>query len=73
MESGEFSRQLGRELRALRLAHGLTAETTAQRIAGGMSRGALMSYERGDRSISVEKLAEIAAFYGVPAAELIPA
>jgi hypothetical protein len=30
------------------------------------------SYERGDRSISVHRLAELADFYGVPIAELLP-
>jgi transcriptional regulator with XRE-family HTH domain len=31
------------------------------------------SYERGDRNVTVEKLAELAEFYGIPASELLPA
>jgi transcriptional regulator with XRE-family HTH domain len=30
------------------------------------------SYERGDRAVTVAKLAELAEFYGVPVAELLP-
>ncbi len=30
------------------------------------------SYERGDRSVTVQKLAELAEFYGVPVSELLP-
>jgi transcriptional regulator with XRE-family HTH domain len=30
------------------------------------------SYERGDRSVAVQKLAELAEFYGVPVSELLP-
>jgi transcriptional regulator with XRE-family HTH domain len=30
------------------------------------------SYERGDRSVTVQKLAELAGFYGVPPLELLP-
>ena len=30
------------------------------------------SYERGDRSITVQRLAELAEFYGVPVSELLP-
>ena len=31
------------------------------------------SYERGDRAVSVQRLAELAEFYGVPVSELLPA
>lgn len=30
------------------------------------------SYERGDRAVTVARLAELADFYGVPVAELLP-
>jgi transcriptional regulator with XRE-family HTH domain len=30
------------------------------------------SYERGDRSVTVQKLSELALFYGVPISELMP-
>jgi transcriptional regulator with XRE-family HTH domain len=30
------------------------------------------SYERGDRAVSVQRLAELADFYGVPVSDLLP-
>ena len=30
------------------------------------------SYERGDRAVTVQRLAELAEFYGVPLVELLP-
>ena len=30
------------------------------------------SYERGDRAVTVQRLAELADFYGVPVSELLP-
>ena len=30
------------------------------------------SYERGDRAVTVQKLAELADFYGIPVGELLP-
>jgi transcriptional regulator with XRE-family HTH domain len=30
------------------------------------------SYERGDRAVSVQRLAELAAFYAVPVSDLLP-
>ena len=30
------------------------------------------SYERGDRAVTVQRLAELAEFYGVPVYELLP-
>src|ERR1700709_2873891 len=30
------------------------------------------SYERGDRAVTVQRLSELAVFYGVPVSELLP-
>ena len=70
--AGRFNWLLGASLRAVRMALGLSlADVT--RISGGRLRGpTLCSYERGWRQLGPEGLVELAAFYGVPAADLIP-
>jgi transcriptional regulator with XRE-family HTH domain len=58
-------------LRAVRRSKGLTLSQVSQQSKGSISAIALGSYERGDRSISTEKLIEIADLYGVPVVELL--
>jgi transcriptional regulator with XRE-family HTH domain len=58
-------------LRAVRRSKGLTLSQVSQQTKGSISAIALGSYERGDRSISTEKLIEIADLYGVPVVELL--
>ena len=47
-----------------------TASRRSRRAAGRPSSSG--SYERGDRAVTVQRLAELADFYGVPVAELLP-
>jgi hypothetical protein len=70
---GTFARRLGANLRATRMAYGLSLAGVCERSGGRWKAGTLCSYESGVRAIGLEQLAEIAAFYGVAAAELIPA
>jgi transcriptional regulator with XRE-family HTH domain len=67
-----WNRLLGANLRAMRMAYGLSlADVT--RLSGGRIRAArLCSYELGTRQLHPEGLEEVAAFYGVRAADLIP-
>jgi len=58
-------------LRAVRKSKGLTLSQVSKQSKGSISAIALGSYERGDRSISTEKLLEIAELYGVPVNELL--
>lgn len=58
-------------LRAVRKSKGLTLSQVSKQSKGSISAIALGSYERGDRSISIEKLLEIAELYGVPVNELL--
>lgn len=67
-----FDRELGRLLRACRMARGWSIDYAAGRIPGGMAKATLTSYETGFRPVHVVDLARLAVFYGVPAAELIP-
>jgi transcriptional regulator with XRE-family HTH domain len=58
-------------LRAIRISKGLTLTEVSLQSKGSISAIALGSYERGDRSLSTQKLFEISQIYGVPVAELL--
>ena len=61
---------LQKRLREIREAQGLTLNQVAARSHGTISAIALGSYERGDRTISANKILEIAQIYQVPVSEL---
>ena len=63
--------ELRSRLRATRISKGLTLNQVSALSKGRISAIALGSYERGDRSLSTEKLIEIAQIYQMPVAELI--
>ena len=65
-------RQLGARLRAIRRQQHLTLHDVEERSGGEWKAVVVGSYERGDRAISVTKLARLAAFYGVPLHDLLP-
>ena len=58
-------------LRAIRVSKGLTLSQVSLQSKGSISAIALGSYERGDRSLSTQKLFEISQIYGVPVVELL--
>jgi transcriptional regulator with XRE-family HTH domain len=58
-------------LRAVRVSKGLTLTQVSSLSKGSLSAIALGSYERGDRSLSTQKLFEISQIYGVPVVELL--
>lgn len=58
-------------LRAVRISKSLTLSQVSLQSKGSISAIALGSYERGDRSLSTQKLFEISQIYGVPVAELL--
>jgi transcriptional regulator with XRE-family HTH domain len=58
-------------LRAVRVSKGLTLSQVSLQSKGYISAIALGSYERGDRSLSTQKLFEISQIYGVPVVELL--
>jgi transcriptional regulator with XRE-family HTH domain len=62
--------EVGRRLRDVRTARGLSIPQAAE--LSGFTRGALGSWERGTRAISVAVLHRLATAYGVLAGELIP-
>lgn len=69
----DYQRRLGNRLRAIRQQQGLTLHQVEERSNGTWKAVVVGSYERGDRAVSVTKLAELAEFYNVPISALLPA
>jgi len=67
-----YQTELGERLRAIRQQQGLTLQEVEDRSDGVWKAVVVGSYERGDRAVSVAKLAGLARFYGVPVGELLP-
>ena len=68
----EYAKALGTRLRSIRQQQGLSLHGVEQKSKGRWKAVVVGSYERGDRAVTVQRLAELAAFYGVPVAELLP-
>ncbi|MBL7489048.1 transcriptional regulator [Frankia sp. AgB1.9] len=71
-ETPTYAKQLGERLRALRRHQGRSLHQVEAQSHGEWKVAALGSYERGDRMISMDRLARLAAFYGVPVNVLLP-
>lgn len=67
-----YSHAVGARLRRLRHQVGLSLQGVEVRSGGRLRAVVVGAYERGDRGLSIARLAEIAEFYGVPVAELLP-
>lgn len=63
---------IGERLRAIRKQRGLSLAQAAERSQGRWGAACIGAYERGDRGVTVARLIELAEFYGVPLAELLP-
>ncbi|WP_460867002.1 transcriptional regulator BldD [Rhodococcus aerolatus] len=68
----DYGRALGAKLRAIRQQQGLSLHGVEQKSEGRWKAVVVGSYERGDRAVTVQKLAELADFYGIPISELLP-
>ncbi|TAK71150.1 MAG: transcriptional regulator [Actinomycetota bacterium] len=68
----DYAKALGSRLRAIRQQQGLSLHGVEERSDGRWKAVVVGSYERGDRAVTVQKLAELADFYGVPVSELLP-
>lgn len=66
-----YYKTLGARLRAIRIQQGLSLQGLEEKSHGRWKAVVVGSYERGDRGLTVQKLAELAEFYGVPVIELI--
>ena len=70
--STDYARAVGANLRIVRERLGLSL-TGVERKSGGRWKGVVIgAYERNDRGVTIAKLAELAAFYGVTVPELLP-
>jgi transcriptional regulator with XRE-family HTH domain len=68
----EYAKALGARLRAIRGQQHISLHGVERKSDGRWKAVVVGSYERGDRAISVQRLAELAEFYGVPVSELLP-
>jgi transcriptional regulator with XRE-family HTH domain len=72
MTRQEWRTEFGRRLRAARKARGLSLNDVETKSGRRWLACVIGSYERGDRSPSVEKLHDYSAWLGVPLITLIP-
>jgi transcriptional regulator with XRE-family HTH domain len=70
--ASEYAKALGGRLRSVRTQQGLSLQGVQDRSHGRLKAVVVGSYERGDRAVTVERLAELARFYGVAVAALLP-
>lgn len=70
--TNDYAKSLGGRLRGIRQQQGLSLHGVEEKSQGRWKAVVIGSYERGDRAVTVQKLSELAAFYGVPVEELLP-
>ncbi|MDP9436589.1 MAG: transcriptional regulator [Actinomycetota bacterium] len=68
----DYAKALGARLRAIRTQQGLSLHGVEEKSQGRWKAVVVGSYERGDRAVTVQRLSELADFYGVPVSELLP-
>jgi len=62
---GDFADKIGMSLREARRARGLTLRQVAALTDGRFKATSVAGYERGERTISVERFCELCGLYGV--------
>ncbi len=67
-----YAKTLGKRLRAIRQQQALSLQGVEEKSGGRWKAVVVGSYERGDRAVTVQRLSDLARFYGVPVAELLP-
>ena len=68
----DYAKSLGARLRSIRQQQGLSLQGVEEKSGGRWKAVVVGSYERGDRAVTVQRLSELAEFYGVPVSELLP-
>ena len=67
-----YTEEVGERLRRVRIDKGLSLQDVERRSEGEWKAAVVGSYERGDRNISATRLLELAEFYGVAPAAVLP-
>ncbi|OHV46667.1 DNA-binding protein [Parafrankia soli] len=62
----DYAERLGQRIRAVRTQQGLPLGAVEEKSGGRFNGITVGSYERADRMITVERLSELAEFFGVP-------
>jgi transcriptional regulator with XRE-family HTH domain len=68
----DYSGALGASLRRIRTQKGMSLQDVQEASRGRWKAAVVGAYERGDRNVTVARLAKLAEFYGVPPARLLP-
>lgn len=68
----EQAKALGARLRRIRHQQGMSLADVQERSDGRWKAVVVGAYERGDRAVTIGRLQELAAFYGVPLVDLLP-
>ena len=66
------ARRIGARLRSVRRQQGLSLADVEHASGGRWKAVVVGAYERADRAASIDRLAGLADFYGVPLADLLP-
>ena len=72
MSDTDYATALGERLRNIRVQKGMSLQDVQQSSRGKWKAAVVGAYERGDRNVTVARLSELAAFYGVPVSEILP-
>lgn len=68
----DYTATLGGRLRRVRLQQRLSLHDVEERSDGTFKASVLSAYERGERTLSVTRLRQLAGFYRVPLGQLMP-
>ena len=68
----DYARSVGTRLRRIRTQKGMSLQDVQEASGGRWKAAVVGAYERGDRNVTVARLAQLADFYEVPASELLP-
>jgi transcriptional regulator with XRE-family HTH domain len=72
MQARDYAKALGNRLRGIRQQKGMSLQDVQQDSNGKWKAAVVGAYERGDRNVTVGRLAELADFYDVPISEILP-